>query len=127
MTLNARLSPRMRRRVGRFCFGTRRSDALMGHYRKIDPRLWNDEKFRCFDFFAQDLWLYILTNPQTNQVGLYVWRDEFALADLLPRWHAAATFFAETARVNDPRLDDNVFECLCGTNDSARRTAYYGT
>jgi hypothetical protein len=73
----------MRRRGGRFCFGTRRSNALMGHYRKIDPRLWNDEKFRCFDSFAQDLWLYILTNPQTNQVSLYVWRHEFALSDLL--------------------------------------------
>lgn len=83
MTLNARLSPRMWPRVGRFCFGTRRSDALMGHYRKIDPRLWNDEKFRCSDFFAQELWLYILANPQTNQVSLYVWRHEFTLSDLL--------------------------------------------
>jgi hypothetical protein len=96
----------------------------MARYRRIDPRTWNDEKFRGFDFFTQDLWLYILTNPQTNQIGLYVWRHEFALSDLLPRWRSAAAFFAETARANDPRLAWNLLECLCGTDDADLRRAY---
>jgi hypothetical protein len=95
---------RMRLKVGRFCFGTRRSNALMGHYRKIDPRLWNDENFRCFDFFAQDLWLYILTKPRTNQVSLYVWRHEFALSDLL-------THELPGALLAHAQLSSNLVEC----------------
>lgn len=44
-------------------------------YRKIDPRMWGDEKFRALSKpqpNAQTLWQYLLTGPHTNGCpGLY--------------------------------------------------------
>jgi len=41
----------------------------MSRYRKIDSRIWGDEKFRTLSKpkpNAQSLWLYLLTGPHTN-------------------------------------------------------------
>ena len=47
----------------------------MARYRKIDPRIWGDDKFRSVSKpqpNAQSLWLYLLTGPHTNGCpGLY--------------------------------------------------------
>ena len=47
----------------------------MARYRKIDPRMWGDEKFRSLSKpqpNAQTLWQYLLTGPHTNGLpGLY--------------------------------------------------------
>ena len=47
----------------------------MGRYRKIDPRMWGDQKFRELSKpqpNAQSLWQYLLTGPHTNSCpGLY--------------------------------------------------------
>lgn len=58
----------------------------MGRYRKIDPRMWGDEKFRDLSRpapNAQSLWQYLLTGPHTNGCpGLYH-VGEMALAESL--------------------------------------------
>lgn len=47
----------------------------MGRYRKIDPRIWGDQKFKALSKpqpNGQTLWLYLLTGPHTNGCpGLY--------------------------------------------------------
>jgi hypothetical protein len=47
----------------------------MARYRKIDPRMWGDEKFRSLSKpqpNAQTLWQYLLTGPHTNSCpGLF--------------------------------------------------------
>lgn len=50
-------------------------DKALARYRKIDPRMWGDEKFRALSKpkpNAQTLWQYLLTGPHTNGCpGLY--------------------------------------------------------
>lgn len=41
----------------------------MAKYRKIDPRIWNDEKFYTASLSCQHLFLFILTHPQMTPVG----------------------------------------------------------
>ena len=41
----------------------------MGKYRKIDPRIWNDEKFREFTDNGKLVFLFILTHPFMTSVG----------------------------------------------------------
>ncbi len=38
-------------------------------YRKIDPRIWNDEKFRALSDRAKLLFLFILTHPHMTSLG----------------------------------------------------------
>lgn len=58
----------------------------MARYRKIDPRMWGDEKFKSLSKpapNAQTLWQYLLTGPHTNACpGLYN-IGEMALAECL--------------------------------------------
>jgi hypothetical protein len=47
-------------------------DALMA-YRKIDPRLWDDERFVDLTTVQKLLWLYLLTGPHTTSLpGLWI-------------------------------------------------------
>jgi len=41
----------------------------MGHYRKVDTRLWNDEKFRSLPDLAKLLFLFLLTHPHMTSIG----------------------------------------------------------
>ncbi|WP_321340955.1 hypothetical protein [Breoghania sp.] len=41
----------------------------MGRYRKIDVRIWNDEKFRELSDFGQLAFLFILTHPNMTALG----------------------------------------------------------
>lgn len=43
--------------------------ALMGRYRKIDPRIWNDEKFRLLGDDGQLIFLFLLTHPSQTALG----------------------------------------------------------
>jgi len=95
------------------------------YYRKINTRIWNDEKLRALDFFAQDLWFYILTNDQTNQVGIYVWRHEHAQADLIPRWRAFAEQLVEMAASLNLEMRGLTLELLVGQDDANLRRAYH--
>ena len=47
----------------------------MGRYRKIDPRLWGDERFRKLSGLqpsGKALWLYLLTNPYSSNFAAAV-------------------------------------------------------
>jgi hypothetical protein len=45
----------------------------MARYRKVDPRMWGDAKFRAMGQNAKFLWLYLLTGPETTSLpGLIV-------------------------------------------------------
>src|SRR5690348_1070413 len=41
----------------------------MARYRKIDPRVWNDEKFRSFSDDAKLGFLFVLTHPAMTALG----------------------------------------------------------
>lgn len=41
----------------------------MARYRKIDPRIWNDEKFRTMSHEGQRLFLFVLTHPSLTMIG----------------------------------------------------------
>jgi hypothetical protein len=41
----------------------------MAHYRKVDSRIWNDEKFRALSERGKLSFLFILTNPHTTMIG----------------------------------------------------------
>ena len=45
----------------------------MARYRKTDPRMWNDyDKFRTMSHEGSQLvWIYMLTGPDSNRIGLY--------------------------------------------------------
>lgn len=38
----------------------------MARYRKVSPRMWDDEKFRSLDHDAQLVWCYLLTGPEVT-------------------------------------------------------------
>jgi hypothetical protein len=81
----------------------------LARYRKIDVRIWGDQKFRELSPIppcGQGLWLYLLTSPYTtNMPGLYR-AGEAALADDL-RWplRAFRRAFAEAALRGMVRAD----------------------
>ena len=43
----------------------------MARYRKIDPRIWNDEKFRSLSHEAQLAFLFVLTHPNMTLLGAF--------------------------------------------------------
>ena len=58
----------------------------MARYRKIDVRLWGDERFQALtpaQPCGQALWLYLLTNPNTNSIPGLFRSGEAAMAEEL--------------------------------------------
>lgn len=53
-----------------------------GRYRKIYPRIWRDPGFRDLPETARILALYLLTGPQTNRVGVFMFSLATAAEDL---------------------------------------------
>jgi hypothetical protein len=53
----------------------------MAKYRKIDPKIWHDEKFRGLSRDAQFLFIYLLTSPHSTSWGCYVIDDLYIVAD----------------------------------------------
>ena len=43
----------------------------MARYRKIDPRIWNDEKFASLSHEAQRAFFFILTHPSMTSLGAF--------------------------------------------------------
>jgi hypothetical protein len=41
----------------------------MAHYRKVDSRIWTDEKFRSYSERGKLSFMFILTNPHTTMIG----------------------------------------------------------
>lgn len=51
-------------------------------YRRIDPRIWGDERFRGLDTDCKLLAFYCLTSPQGNRIGLFRFSLSLAAEDL---------------------------------------------
>src|SRR5688572_16790763 len=51
-------------------------------YRRIDPRIWGDERFRSLETDCKLLALYCLTSPQGNRIGLFRFSLALASEDL---------------------------------------------
>lgn len=75
-------------------------------YRKIDVRVWFDDKFRSLSDDGKLIWFYLLSNPNTTAIpGLYRLSAEAAAADLgwtLERWLKG---FAEPFRKGMAKAD----------------------
>ena len=50
-------------------------------YRKIDPRIWNDEKFSELSLYEKSIAIYILT-AQANRIGIFKFSPALAAEDL---------------------------------------------
>lgn len=44
----------------------------MARYRKIDPRIWHDDKFPSLPDDAKLIFFHLLTSPRSNMIGLFV-------------------------------------------------------
>jgi hypothetical protein len=51
-------------------------------YQRIFSQIWHDEKFRACSEDARSLFLYLLTSPHSNALGLYVLPKPYIEADL---------------------------------------------
>lgn len=58
------------------------SDELVGRYRRVYVRIWDDPKFRALSPNEQRLTLYLLSGPQTNRIGLFKFSVPRASEDL---------------------------------------------
>jgi len=54
----------------------------MAKYRKVDPRIWTDIKFRSLSRDSRYFFLYLLTSPHSTAWGAYVLNDLYIQADL---------------------------------------------
>lgn len=54
----------------------------MARYQNIHSQIWHDEKFRTLSSDAKHLFLYVMTSPHSNAIGLYVCPKEYICADL---------------------------------------------
>lgn len=54
----------------------------MGRYAAVFTKIWQDNKFRALDDNAKTLFLYLLTSPHGNLIGLYYMPLAYASADL---------------------------------------------
>ena len=53
----------------------------MARYRKVDPVIWHDTKFRGLHKDSQLLFLYLLTSPHSTAWGIYVIDNLYIQAD----------------------------------------------
>jgi hypothetical protein len=54
----------------------------VSRYRKIDTRIWNDDKFRSLSQEGRYFFMYLLTSPHSTAWGAYVIDDLYIQADL---------------------------------------------
>ena len=51
-------------------------------YQPVYAQLWHDSTFKALSHFSRELFLYILTGPQANMIGLYVLQPGTAIEDM---------------------------------------------
>ena len=54
----------------------------MARYRKVDPRIWKDERFLTLNEAEKLVAVYCLTCPQSNRVGIFNFSPAMAAEDL---------------------------------------------
>jgi hypothetical protein len=84
-------------------------------YRRIDPRIWADERFRTLSVNERVIALYVLTSPQSNRIGLFHFSPAKAAEDL----HLDLAAFGKAFK--------SVTECLRWGWDEAARVIYLPT
>jgi hypothetical protein len=75
----------------------------MARYRKIDPRIWNDEKFRAFSDDGKLAFLFVLTHPSMTAVGAMRGTVAGLAAEL--KWPTERTRDAMSAPISEAMLD----------------------
>ena len=53
----------------------------MAEYGKVYKKIWRNEKFRCLTEDEQALFLYLITSPHSNLLGIYLIAVEYMAAD----------------------------------------------
>lgn len=66
---------------------------MAAKYRRIDPRIWNDEKFRKLTFEGRAVALYCLTTDQSNRIGIFNFNVFKAADDLGLKYTVFDTVF----------------------------------
>ena len=54
----------------------------MYRYQKIESKVWHDEKFKTLSDDAKFLFIYFLTSPHSNILGVYVLPKQYIVSDL---------------------------------------------
>jgi len=67
----------------------------MGRYRKVDPKIWNDDKFRLFSDNGKLVFLFCLTHPHMTSLGAMRATIPGLAAELQWKEKAFAEAFAE--------------------------------
>lgn len=81
----------------------------MARYRKIDPRIWNDEKFASLSHEGQRMFLFVLTHPSMTSLGAFRISREGMAAELGLNEKGFAEPFAELLRKGLVMYDERVF------------------
>lgn len=109
---------------------------MAAKYKKIDPRMWNDEKFRSLDNTDKLIAIYVITT-QSNRIGLFVFsvlqacedleidtetfrqRFQNVVSALKWRWDAPSRvlFLPSWWKYNSPDNPNTMKGCLDDTHD----------
>ena len=81
----------------------------MARYRKIDPRIWNDEKFASLSHEGQRMFLFVLTHPSMTSLGAFRISREGMAAELGLDEKGFAEPFGELLRKGLVMYDERVF------------------
>ena len=81
----------------------------MARYRKIDPRIWNDEKFASLSHEGQRMFLFVLTHPSMTSLGAFRISREGMAAELGLDEKGFTEPFAELLRKGLLMYDERVF------------------
>lgn len=72
---------------------------MAAKYRKIDPRIWNDEGFRSLSTLEKLAAMHCLTCDQANRVGIFVYSLALAAEDLNTSTHSYAKAFGKACKI----------------------------
>lgn len=81
----------------------------MPRYRKIDPRIWNDEKFASLSHEAQRMFFFVLTHPSMTALGAFRISMSGMAAELGLDEKGFAKPFAELLSKGLVRYDERAF------------------
>ena len=81
----------------------------MARYRKIDPRIWNDEKFASLSHEGQRMFLFVLTHPSMTSLGAFRISREGMAAELGLDDKEFAQPFTELLQKGLVMYDERVF------------------
>ena len=96
----------------------------------IESKIWHDEKFCRISRFGRELFLYLMTGPQTNMIGLYVSQPGTVAEDLrlahdpMPKWFADGFVNGYENRL--PNLSETVTETVNGVTYPVTSTLWEG-